>query len=68
MPKPRKLLKCQDELGEYFHVCPYCWRYVVRDKGLQQCLKCGGMVDNDNVEEVNRVTKIKLDGKASWRK
>lgn len=68
MPKPRKLLKRVDNEDGYIYMCPYCWRYVMRSHGLQQCLKCGGMVDNDNVEIVPGTKKAKYDGQDSWRR
>ncbi len=67
MPKPKSILKVEDKNDGYFYICPYCGRYVMRTSGLQQCLICGGMVDNDNAQLVPRPNRVKFDGKISWR-
>lgn len=67
MPKPKPLLIREDREDGWIYICPYCHRYVTRKKGLQQCAKCGGMVDNDATEACPPKTKIKFDGKESWR-
>ena len=69
MAKPRKILEKQETkgLGKTYYGCPWCFRFVARKRGLQQCAKCGGMVDNDNTEPWPPKTRMKFDGKESWR-
>ena len=66
--EPKPLLKRVDKLDGWIFACPYCHRYVTATSGLQQCLVCGGMVDNDRDELAPANTKIKFDGKDSWRR
>lgn len=67
MPKPKPILIREDRRDGYIYVCPYCHRYVTWAKGLQQCWKCGGMVDNDHYQYAPKDMKVKSDGKPSWR-
>lgn len=67
MPKPKPILIREDKADGYIYVCPYCHRYVTWRAGLQQCYKCGGMVDNDRYEDAPASLKVKSDGLPSWR-
>lgn len=63
----KPILIREDKEDGYIYACPYCHRYVVRASGLQQCAKCGGMVDNEKTDPWPAKTKMKFDGKESWR-
>ncbi len=67
MPKPKKILEMEDKKDGIIYLCPFCKRYVVRSRGLQQCFVCGGMVDNDEIEKCKTGTKVKFDGSRPWR-
>ena len=50
MGKPKSIVKRADRQDGWIYACPYCHRYVMAASGLQQCLICGGIVDNDHPE------------------
>ena len=47
---PQKLLIAFDSAGDEIHACPYCHRYVKREKGVRVCLGCYGVVDNNRLQ------------------
>jgi len=67
MPKPKPILIREDKEDGWIYICPYCHRYVTWSQGLQQCRKCGGMVDNDHYEFAPKDLRVKYDGQLSWR-
>lgn len=68
MGKPKSIVKRADRQDGWIYACPYCHRYVMAASGLQQCLICGGIVDNDHPELAPETLKIKFDGKDSWKR
>jgi rRNA maturation endonuclease Nob1 len=54
-----------DDIDGYIYVCPYCHRYVLAEKGIHTCWKCGGKVDNDNLKSYSG--KVNFDGELPWR-
>ncbi len=66
MPLMRKLLLTIDSAGEYIHACPYCRRYVKRERGVRICLGCYGLVDNDHLQDY--WGRVNYGGGQSWLK
>ena len=65
MPKKLyKLLVSADTWGNFIHACPYCHRYVKRERGVKICLFCYGAVDNNRLREYSG--PIRFDGGQSW--
>jgi hypothetical protein len=66
MEKYHKQGRYVDILARVFiHACPYCHRYVKREKGIKICLCCYGAVDNDRA--INYRGRVNFDGGQSWR-
>lgn len=59
-----KILAVSDYAGYKIHACPYCKRYVKREKGIRYCLGCGRPVDNNHAE--NYEGRIIFTGGQSW--
>ena len=60
------ILVTTDQAGGIIHACPYCHRYVKREKGIKICLCCYGTVDNDRA--INYRVRVNFDGGRSWRR
>lgn len=61
-----KILAAKDLAGCTIYACPYCKRYVKRERGVKYCLGCYRPVDNDHTEEYGG--RIVFTGGQSWRK
>ena len=59
------ILVKQEKAGGEIHACPYCRRYVKREKGTKVCMACGGRVDNNRMRAYRG--RIIFDGGKSWR-
>ena len=64
MPITRELLVVMDSGGQYIHACPYCHRYVKRERGIRICLGCYGAVDNDRLQDY--WGRVNFNGGQSW--
>ena len=62
----RNLLLVHDFTGDYIHACPYCRRYVKRERGIHICLGCYGAVNNDLLEDY--FGRVNFNGGQSWLK
>ena len=61
----RNLLLVPDSLGgASIHACPYCHRYVKREKGIRICLGCYGFVNNDQLQDY--FGRVNFTGGQSW--
>lgn len=63
---PQKLLIAFDSAGDEIHACPYCHRYVKRERGVRVCLGCYGVVDNNRLQVYTG--RVNFSGGQSWLK